>query len=170
MHVIILIRLSKLYFMDLTIKSSQRLQSLAIAEHIIFQKNENNLFYTSQHDFYKALTEVSKTTRKPMFPIDNTPQEISYLVVNPTQEITLPEHSSPAISVPIIAFLDPTKISNDKIDVPIMTTLLRDDALKNQLENERDEIQQNVQDYIDENSWSIDPNNWRLTSSFPKVN
>lgn len=93
-----------------------------------------------------------------------------YLVVNPTQEMTLPEQSSTAISVPIIAFLDPTKISNDKIDVSIMATLSRDDALKNQLENERNEIQQNVQDYIDENSWSIDPNNWRFTSSLPKVN
>lgn len=104
-----------------------------------------------------------------MFPIDKTPQEIPYLVVNPTQEIPLPEHSSPAISVPIIAVLDPAKIS-DRIDVPIMTTLSRDDALKNQLENERDEIQGNVQDYIDENLWSVDPNNWRLTSSLSKVN
>lgn len=104
-----------------------------------------------------------------MFPIDKTPQEIPYLVVNPTQEITLPEHSSPAISVPIVAVLDPAKISDDRIDVPIMT-LSRDDALKNQLENERDEIQGNVQDYIDENSWSVDPNNWRLTSSLSKVN
>lgn len=91
-------------------------------------------------------------------------------MVNPTQEITLPEHSSPAISVPIIAFLDPAKISDDRIDIPIMTTLSRDDALKNQLENERDEIQGNAQDYMNENSWSVNPNNWRLISSLSKVN
>lgn len=105
-----------------------------------------------------------------MFPIDKIPQEIPYLIVNPTQEITLPEHSSPTISVPIIAFLDPAKISDDRIDVPIVTTLSKDDALKNQLEKGRDEIQRNVQDYIDGNSWSVDPNNWRLTSSHSKVN
>ncbi|XP_050463277.1 uncharacterized protein LOC126857672 [Cataglyphis hispanica] len=129
-------------------------------------KKENNPFYPSQHgDFYEALTEISRTTRKPIFPIDKIPQEIPYLVANPIQEITLPEHSSPTISVPIIAFLDPAKVSDDRIDMPIVTTLSRDDALKNQLEKERDEIQRNVQDYIDENSWSVDPNNWQLTSS-----
>ncbi|KMQ95250.1 hypothetical protein RF55_4543 [Lasius niger] len=131
-------------------------------------KDENNPFHTSQHDFYEALTEISKTTRKPMFPIDKAPQEIPYLIPNPTQEITLPEHLSPAISVPIIAFLDPAKISDDRIDVPIATTLSRDNALKNQVENGRDEIQRSVQDYIDGNSWSVNPNNWQLTSSFSK--
>lgn len=105
-----------------------------------------------------------------MFPIDKAPQEIPYLIPNPTQEITLPEHLSPAISVPIIAFLDPAKISDDRIDLPIATTLSRDNALKNQVENERDEIQRSVQDYIDGNSWSVNPNNWQLTSSFSKVN
>lgn len=105
-----------------------------------------------------------------MFPIDKAPQEIPYLIPNPTQEITLPEHLSPAISVPIIAFLDPAKISDDRIDVPIATTLSRDNALKNQVENGRDEIQRSVQDYIDGNSWSVNPNNWQLTSSFSKVN
>ncbi|CAL1676359.1 unnamed protein product [Lasius platythorax] len=131
-------------------------------------KDENNPFHTSQHDFYEALTEISKTTRKPMFPIDKAPQEIPYLIPNPTQEITLPENLSPAISVPIIAFLDPAKISDDRIDVPIATTLSRDNALKNQVENGRDEIQRSVQDYIDGNSWSVNPNNWQLTSSFSK--
>lgn len=133
-------------------------------------KNENNPFYASKHgDVYEALTEISKTMRKPMFPIDKAPQEIPYLTANPTQEITLPEHSSSAISVPIIAFLDPAKISDDRIDVPIVTTLSRDDALKNQFENGRDEIQRSVQDYIDGNSWSVNPNSWQLTSTVAKM-
>ncbi|XP_070156311.1 uncharacterized protein [Polyergus mexicanus] len=135
-----------------------------------YSRNENNPFQPSQPgDLYEALTEISRTTQKPMFPIDKIPQEIPYLIVNPTQEITLPEHSSPTISVPIIAFLDPAKITDDRIDVPIVTALSRNDALKNQLKKGRDEIQRNVQDYIDENSWSVDPNNWRLTSSHSKM-
>ncbi|XP_029159952.1 uncharacterized protein LOC114931959 [Nylanderia fulva] len=130
-------------------------------------KDETNPFYASQNDFYGALNEISKTTLKPIFPIDKAPQEIPYLIPNPTEEITLPEHLSPAISVPIIAFLDPAKIS-DRIDVPIATTLSRDDNLKNRVEDERDEIQRSVQDYIDGNSWSVNPNNWQFASSLSK--
>jgi len=132
-----------------------------VIEHMIFQESKDISPYASQHDdFYEALTEISETTRKP-FLINNIPQEIPYLVPNPSQEIEHPEHSPPAISIPIIAFLDPTKISDNKIDVPIATALSRQDmTLKNQLENGRDEIQRNVQNYIDENSWSMDPNNW----------
>lgn len=134
---------------------------------MIFQES-NDISYASQHDFYEA-TETSKTTQKPLF-IDNIPQEIPYLVPNPNQEIASPEHS-PAISVPIIAFLDPAKISNDKIDMPIAAVLSRQDGtLKNQLENGRDEIQRNVQNYVDESSWSVDPNNWRLSSAPSQVN
>ncbi|XP_011881054.1 PREDICTED: uncharacterized protein LOC105569309 [Vollenhovia emeryi] len=129
----------------------------------LYRESQDISSYAAQHnDFYEA-TETSKTTEKPLF-IDNIPREIPYLVPNPSQE-TPPEH--PAISVPIIAFLDPARISNDKIEnVPIAAVLSKQDGtLKNQLENGRDEIQRNVQNYVDESSWSVDPNNWQLSSS-----
>jgi len=142
-----------------------------IIEHMIFQESKDISSYASQHDdFYEALTEISKTTRKP-FLINNIPQEIPHLVPNPSQEIEHPEHPPSAISIPIIAFLDPAKISDNKIDVPIAAALSRQDmTLKNQLENGRDEIQRNVQNYVDESSWSMDPNNWRLNPSSSEVN
>lgn len=137
---------------------------------MIFQESKDVSSYASQNDdFYEALTEISKTTQKPFF-IDNIPHEIPYLVPNPSQEIAPPP---PAISVPIIAFLDPAKISNDKIDVPIAAALSKmeqDRTLRSQLENGRDEIQRNVQNYVDETSWSVNPNNWRLNSSPSEVN
>ncbi|XP_012528078.1 uncharacterized protein LOC105832033 [Monomorium pharaonis] len=122
--------------------------------------------YTSQRDdFYEVLTETFKTTQKP-FGIDNIPQEIPYLMPNPSQGIASPEHSPSTISVPIIAFFDPAKISDDKIDVPIAAALSRqDEVLKNHLENGRDVIQRNVQNYVDESSWTMNPNNWQLPSS-----
>lgn len=140
---------------------------------MIFQEGENDPPYASQpSDLFEALTDIS--TRKPVFPIDNVPQEIPYLVQNPTPEAVLPEQTSPAISVPIIAFLDPAKISNDKINAPIAAALSKqDDTLEshlNVLGNERDEIQRNVQNYVDGNSWSVDPDNWRFTSYPPEVN
>ncbi|KAL6422659.1 hypothetical protein ACFW04_010713 [Cataglyphis niger] len=147
-----------------TANAGADVDSLTFTDIQAFTENNDDEYENSHSDFYEALTEISRTTRKPIFPIDKIPQEIPYLVANPIQEITLPENSSPAISVPIIAFLDPAKVSDDRIDVPIVTTLSRDDALKNQLEKKRDEIQRNVQDYIDENSWSVDPN-WQLASS-----
>ncbi|XP_077264422.1 uncharacterized protein LOC143898669 [Temnothorax americanus] len=120
--------------------------------------------YALQNDNFYEATEISKTTHEPLF-IDNIPQEIPYLVANPRQEIVPPEDPA-AISVPIIAFLDPAKISNEKINVPIAGVLSRQDGmLKSQLENGRDEIQRNVQNYVDESSWSVDVNNWRLNSS-----
>lgn len=74
------------------------------------------------------------------------------------------------ISVPIIAFLDPARISDDKIAVPIAAALpkRRDDTTQSQLnllEEGRDEIQRNVQSYVDGNSWRMDPDKRRLTSS-----
>jgi len=55
--------------------------------------------------------------------------------------------------------------------VPIAAALSRQDmTLKNQLENGRDEIQRNVQNYVDESSWSMDPNNWRFNPSPSEVN
>ncbi|XP_012231790.2 uncharacterized protein [Linepithema humile] len=128
--------------------------------------------YVSQpSNFYEALTESS--TRKPIFPIDNVPQEIPYLVQNPTAEIMLPEQTSPAISVPIIAFLDPAKISNDNLNVPIAAALSQqDDTLKshlNVLENERGKIQRHVQNYVDGNPWNVDSDNWRFTSYPPEM-
>lgn len=105
----------------------------------------------------------------PLF-IDNLSREIPYLMPNPSQEISLSEHP-PVISVPIIAFFDPAKMSNDKIDAPIAAELSRQaGTLKSQLENGRDEIQRNVQNYVDESSWSVDPNNWQLNSSPSEVN
>ncbi|KYN28859.1 hypothetical protein ALC57_01823, partial [Trachymyrmex cornetzi] len=119
--------------------------------------------YASQHD--EASIETFKSTQKP-FLIDNIPQEIPYLVPNPSQEIMPSEHPPLTISVPIIAFLEPAKISDDKVDVPIAAVLpMQDEILKSQLENSHDEVQQNVQNYVDESSWSVDPNNWRLDLS-----
>ncbi|KAL0111909.1 hypothetical protein PUN28_013253 [Cardiocondyla obscurior] len=131
------------------------------------EKQDISVYSTQHGDFYET-TETSKTTRKPLF-IDNIPQEIPYLIPNPTEEIMPPEHSS-AISVPIIAFLDPAKVSNDKIDVPIAAVLSKqDETLKSQLKNEHDQIQQNVQNYIEESSWSVNPNNWQLDPSPSKM-
>ncbi|XP_018403478.1 PREDICTED: uncharacterized protein LOC108780319 isoform X1 [Cyphomyrmex costatus] len=142
----------------------------------LFTENDENVhtnseskdlsFYESQHgDLYKALIETSKTTQKP-FLIDNIPQEIPYIVPNPSQEIALSEHPPLTISVPIIAFLEPAKISDDKIDMPIAAVLpTQDENLKSQFENSRDEIQRNVQNYVDDNSWNVDPNNWRFDLS-----
>lgn len=137
-----------------------------VTELMIFQES-NDISYAAQHNDFYETTETSKTTQKPFF-IDNIPQEIPYLVPNPSQEIASPKHS-PAISVPIIAFLDPAKISNDKIDMPIAAVLSRQDGTLDHLENGRDEIQRNVQNYVDE-SWSIDPNNWRPISAPSQVN
>ncbi|XP_011629482.1 uncharacterized protein LOC105421972 isoform X2 [Pogonomyrmex barbatus] len=128
------------------------------------ESKDSSSYASQRNDFYETLTEISKTTRKPTFPIDNIPQEIPYLVSNPSQEIA-PSEPPPVISVPIIAFLDPAKISNDKIDVPIVA-LSQDETLKNQMENERDKIQRNIQNYVDTSSLSVDLDNWRLTS-FP---
>lgn len=148
-------------------KWSKNIYSHNITEHIIFQESKDISSYALQHDDFYESTEISETTRKPLF-IDNIPQEIPYLVPNPSEEIALSEQP-PVISVPIIAFLDPAKMSNDKIDVPIAAELSRQDGiLKNQLENERDEIQRNVQNYIYDNSWR--PNNWRFNSSSSEVN
>ncbi|XP_014470135.1 PREDICTED: uncharacterized protein LOC106742059 [Dinoponera quadriceps] len=124
-------------------------------------------------DFYETLDEFSETTRKPNFLIDDdhTPREIPYLLPNPRQEMERPDDHQPpsTISVPIIAFLNSAKISNDKIEMPIAAALSQpDDASESRLEllkNGRDEIQQNVQDYIDRNSWSVDPDYWQLTSA-----
>ncbi|XP_018337103.1 PREDICTED: uncharacterized protein LOC108745442 isoform X1 [Trachymyrmex septentrionalis] len=118
--------------------------------------------YASQHDdLNEASTETFKSTRKP-FLIDNIPQEIPYLMSNPSQEIMPLEHPPLTISVPIIAFLESAKISDDKIDVPILP--MQDEILKTQLENSYDGVQQNVPNY-DESSWSVGPNNWRLDLS-----
>ncbi|RLU18663.1 hypothetical protein DMN91_009020 [Ooceraea biroi] len=126
---------------------------------------EGALTDSSQHDdFYEMLTEIPKITRKPTFPVDNAPQEIPYLLPNPTQE-ELPAH--PSISVPIIAFLDPSRISDDKINAPIAAALPRRDGTPNQLDlskNERNQIQRDVQDYIDGDSWGVDLDNWRRAS------
>lgn len=119
-------------------------------------------------DFYEALTEISEATRKPTFPVDNTSREIPYFLPNPgPREMELPEQPSPVISVPIVALLDPARISDDKIDVPIAASLpKRDDTMKdrlNLLEEERDEIRRNVQNFVDGNTRRIDPD--KLTSS-----
>ncbi|XP_011704284.1 PREDICTED: uncharacterized protein LOC105459742 [Wasmannia auropunctata] len=150
----------------LTSTAAQSFTETDADEYTNSESTDISSSYGSQpDDFYEALTETSKTTRKP-FLIDNIPQEIPYLVPNPSQEIAPPEHPQPAISVPIIAFLDPAKISDDKIDVPIAAALSRqDETLKSQLENGRDEIQRNVQNYVDKSSWSVDPNNWQLNPS-----
>lgn len=117
---------------------------------------------SSQRDdsFYRVLTEIPEATRKPTF-LDNAPQEIPYLLPNPRQEEeVLPTH--PSISVPIIAFLDPTKISDDKIDVPIAAVIPGESTPENRLdllENGRDKIQ----DYVDGNSWRMTLGNWRYT-------
>lgn len=131
---------------------------------------------SQQVDFHeRTLEEFS--TRKSYFPIDDASREIPYLVPNPGQEIERPEdyqshHLPPA--VPIIAFLDPAKISDDKIDVPIAATLSEPDGTLGSrlemLENDRDEIQQNVQDYIDGSSLTVDPDYWGLASSPSQVN
>ncbi|XP_011629465.1 uncharacterized protein LOC105421972 isoform X1 [Pogonomyrmex barbatus] len=158
-----------------TVNAKTDVDGLTLANIDSFIENDENGYanseskdsssYASQrNDFYETLTEISKTTRKPTFPIDNIPQEIPYLVSNPSQEIA-PSEPPPVISVPIIAFLDPAKISNDKIDVPIVA-LSQDETLKNQMENERDKIQRNIQNYVDTSSLSVDLDNWRLTS-FP---
>ncbi|XP_018403480.1 PREDICTED: uncharacterized protein LOC108780319 isoform X3 [Cyphomyrmex costatus] len=131
----------------------------------LFTENDENVHTNSHGDLYKALIETSKTTQKP-FLIDNIPQEIPYIVPNPSQEIALSEHPPLTISVPIIAFLEPAKISDDKIDMPIAAVLpTQDENLKSQFENSRDEIQRNVQNYVDDNSWNVDPNNWRFDLS-----
>ncbi|XP_011050416.1 PREDICTED: uncharacterized protein LOC105143663 [Acromyrmex echinatior] len=120
--------------------------------------------YASQHDdLYEASTETFKSTRKP-FLIDNISQEIPYFMPNPSQEIMPSEHPPLTISVPIIAFLEPAKISDDKVDVPIAAILPMQDEIS-KLKNSHDEVQQNVQNYDDESSWSVDPNNWRLDLS-----
>ncbi|XP_011163466.2 uncharacterized protein LOC105198457 [Solenopsis invicta] len=155
-----------------TVNAVTDVDSLTLTDAQLFTENVEDEYtnseskdissYTSQHDFYEPLTETSKTTRKP-FLIDNMPQEIPYLMSNPSQEITPPEYPPSTISVPIIAFLDPVKISDDKIDMPIAAALSKEDEnLKNQLENRRDVIQQNVQNYVDEISWKNNPSNWRF--------
>lgn len=138
---------------------------------MIFEESKDLSSYVLQHDdLYEASTEISESTQKP-FLIDNIPQEIPYLVPNPSQEIVPSEHSPLTISIPIIAFLEPAKISDDKINVPIATVLpTQDEILNSQLENNRDEVQRNVQNYVDESSWSVDPNNWRPGLSSSKVN
>ncbi|XP_032682037.1 uncharacterized protein LOC116849220 isoform X1 [Odontomachus brunneus] len=141
-------------------------------------EDENDPFDMSQRvDFHEVLDEFFETTSKPIdLPIngDNAPPEIPYLLPNPEQKMERPEdyqphHPPPTISVPIIAFLDPTEISDDKIDVPIAATLSEiDDTTSSRLdllENNRDEIQRNVQDYIDSSTLSVDSDYWRLTSS-----
>ncbi|XP_012059959.1 PREDICTED: uncharacterized protein LOC105623166 [Atta cephalotes] len=119
--------------------------------------------YASQYDdLYEASTETFKSTRKPFF-IDNISQEIPYLMSNPSQEIMASEYPPLTISIPIIAFLEPAKISDDKVDVPISAVPMQDEILKTQLENSHDEVQQNIQNYVDERN--VDPNNWRLDLS-----
>lgn len=144
-----------------------------IVERMIFQDGANNPFYVSQPiNFYEALTKTSKPMRKPTIPIETyaIPQEIPYFI-NPSLEMA--DYEPPAISVPIIAFLDPSKISDDKSDVPITAALpIRDDFLKSQLnylENERDDIQRDVENYADKTSWNVQPYNRRLFSAPSEV-
>ena len=88
---------------------------------------------------------------------------------NPSQEIMPSEYPPLTISIPIIAFLEPAKISDDKVDVPISAVPMQDEILKTQLENSHDEVQQNVQNYVDERNMER-PNNWRLDLSSSEVN
>ncbi|XP_011140437.1 uncharacterized protein LOC105183780 [Harpegnathos saltator] len=145
-----------------------------------FYGNENNPADTSQRvGIYETLDELSETTRKPYLPVDDdkTSRETPlHLMPDPRKEMKRPAYyqdqhhrASTTISVPIIALFDPAKISDDKVDVPIAAALSQADDISESrmdlLENERDEIQRNVQDYIDGNSWSVDPDYWRLMSS-----
>ncbi|XP_018317941.1 uncharacterized protein [Mycetomoellerius zeteki] len=150
-----------------TVNAETDVDDLIPTDVQFFTENGENGYINSHDDLYEASTEISESTQKP-FLIDNIPQEIPYLVPNPSQEIVPSEHSPLTISIPIIAFLEPAKISDDKINVPIATVLpTQDEILNSQLENNRDEVQRNVQNYVDESSWSVDPNNWRpgLSSS-----
>ncbi|XP_020294854.1 uncharacterized protein LOC109860279 isoform X2 [Pseudomyrmex gracilis] len=131
----------------------------------------DNPFYVSQPvNFYEALTKITTPMRKPTIPIDTTPQEIPYFIPNPSLEMALTGYEPPAISIPIVAFLDPSKISDDKIDVPITAALpIRDDFLKSQLnylKNGRDDVQREVESYADKTSWNVQPTvNRRLFSA-----
>lgn len=145
-----------------------------------FQGGENSPADTQRVGFYGTLDEFTESAREPYSLVDDdhTPREIPYLL--PRQEVERPsdyqsyQQPPPTISVPIIAFLDPAKISDDKIDVPIAATISRPDDVSNSrldlLENNREGIQRNVQDYIDGNSWSVDPEIWRFTSPPSQVN
>ncbi|KAI4502538.1 hypothetical protein M0802_002450 [Mischocyttarus mexicanus] len=83
-----------------------------------------------------------------------------------TQKINVSKIADKDIPVPVVAVLDPSKEANDKIESSIVALLPNinpttiDDKL-NYLETNREEIQRDVQRYIDESSFSIDPEIWK---------
>ncbi|XP_015179041.1 PREDICTED: uncharacterized protein LOC107067754 [Polistes dominula] len=92
-----------------------------------------------------------------------------------TQKINVSKIADKDIPVPVVAVLDPSKETNDKIESSIVALLPNinpttvDDRL-NYLEANRKEIQRDVQRYIDESSLSIDPEIWkRSMESEPEI-
>ncbi|XP_043501983.1 uncharacterized protein LOC122524015 [Polistes fuscatus] len=83
-----------------------------------------------------------------------------------TQKINVSKIADKDIPVPVVAVLDPSKETNDKIESSIVALLPNinpstvNDRL-NYLEANRKEIQRDVQRYIDESSLSIDPEIWK---------
>jgi hypothetical protein len=91
-----------------------------------------------QHeDLYGVLDETPR--KPPTVSIDNTRQEVPDIPRVPDPNWKDKEMFPTSITVPIVAFLDPAKISSDKIDIPIAAILPgRADIARDHLENQYD--------------------------------
>ncbi|XP_076763992.1 uncharacterized protein LOC143431280 isoform X2 [Xylocopa sonorina] len=88
-----------------------------------------------------------------------------------SHKITLPEDpSTKKVPVPIVAVIDPTKTEKGEVKSPIVAILpnqFNGDALNNQvqfLKDNSDKIQKKAQNYIDQNTLTVDPDYWRFST------
>nr|KAF7426907.1 hypothetical protein H0235_006601 [Vespula pensylvanica] len=83
-----------------------------------------------------------------------------------TQKIDISKIAEKDIPIPVVAVLDPSKETNDKIESSIVALLpnvnptIEDDRL-NYLNANREEIRRDVQQFIDESSLSVNPEIWK---------
>lgn len=106
-------------------------------------------------------TVIPVATRGSTFPMDNNARVAQEMPYPSQEEEALP--LNPSIS--IVAFLDPARITTDKMDDAAGNPENR----SNPSMNRRDQIQRDVQDYIDGNTWSVAVDDWPRALHPPQV-
>ncbi|KAK2585534.1 hypothetical protein KPH14_010176 [Odynerus spinipes] len=142
----------------------------SIAEDDANEENEKSSY---EVNYVTALSEDSSEDRNGTFDylkeiLPSIKPEVELPEGTVTQKINVSKIIEKAIPVPVVAVLDPSKQTNEKIESSIVALLPNqptDQSSMNDqldyLETNREKIRRDVQRYIDGSSLSVDPEIWK---------